>query len=92
MDGIGVINQQTLGIDDEDYSALSIYPNPASNELHINTIKKIDVTIYNMLGKLVISKSVDANHTIQISALKPGIYLVKIASNGKTSQHRLIKE
>ncbi|EPR74314.1 cell surface protein [Winogradskyella psychrotolerans RS-3] len=91
LDGIGVINQQSLSIDNEEYLAISIYPNPASNELHINSTEKVDVSIYDILGKLVISEKVDSNNAIEISELKSGIYLVRIALNGKISQHRLIK-
>lgn len=91
LDGIGVINQQTLGITDKDYSKISIYPNPASNVLYINTVNKVEVVIYDTQGKLVISKHVDANNTIEISALKSGIYFVKVLSDGRISQHRLIK-
>ncbi|MGJ8549178.1 T9SS type A sorting domain-containing protein [Winogradskyella wichelsiae] len=91
LDGIGVINQQSLSINDEEYSAISIYPNPASNELHINSTEKVDVSIYDILGKMMISKEVNSNNAIQISELKSGIYLVRIALNGKVSQHRLIK-
>ncbi|WP_179336256.1 T9SS type A sorting domain-containing protein [Winogradskyella costae] len=91
LDGIGVINQQSLSIDDQEYSAISIYPNPASNEFYINSAEKVNVSIYNILGKMVISKEVDSNNPIQISELKSGIYLVRIALNGKISQHRLIR-
>ncbi len=92
LDGIGVINQQSLSIDDKEYSATTIYPNPASNEFYINSTENVEVSIYDMLGKVVISKEVDSNNAIEISSLKSGIYLVKIVSNGKISQHRLIKE
>ncbi|WP_458626285.1 T9SS type A sorting domain-containing protein [Winogradskyella sp. PC D3.3] len=91
LDGIGVINQQSLSINDEAYSAISIYPNPASNELHINTTGKAEVSIYDILGKMVISKEVNTNSAIAIASLKNGIYLVRIKFNGKISQHRLIK-
>lgn len=91
LDGIGVINQQVLGVDDENLDTIAIYPNPASNELYIKTVEEVNVSIYNMLGKLVISEKVNANNAIEIASLKSGVYLVSIASDGKVSQHRLIK-
>ncbi|WP_179348678.1 T9SS type A sorting domain-containing protein [Winogradskyella pacifica] len=92
LDGIGVINQQVLGVDDENLDTIAIYPNPASNKFYIKTVEEVNVSIYNMLGKLVISEKVNANNTIEIASLKSGVYLVRIASHGKISQHRLIKE
>ncbi|WP_179351960.1 T9SS type A sorting domain-containing protein [Winogradskyella vidalii] len=92
LDGVGVINQQVLGIEDDHIETISIYPNPASNQLYFKTVESVNVSVYNMLGKLVLSETVNANNAIKIESLKSGIYLVQIESNGKVSQHRLIKK
>lgn len=62
-------------------NTLSIYPNPATDSFNIklNGIDKADVSISDMLGKIVYQTSVTTG-TLQLqknSSLKSGIYLVK---------------
>jgi len=70
-------------------SNVSIYPNPASNELNIKlpllSGKVANVTIYNTLGSIVMTEVISANgttSTFDISSLNSGIYFVKLAVDG----------
>ena len=66
------------------------YPNPASDALHISneklTIK--DVTVYNMLGEVILTKQVNAVSTqISTSTLTSGVYLVRMQTqNGEVTK------
>lgn len=70
-------------------NTISVYPNPASNVLHVsnnssNTLNSI--TIYNVLGKVVrIERFLNSSgtNTIDISQLNSGLYLVKVEDNDK---------
>ena len=70
---------------------LSIYPNPAYNELNIAADQLItDITITDLLGQTVINQQNNSRHAvININALPPGIYLVKV--NG-TMMRKFVKE
>lgn len=72
---------------------LKMYPNPAKNNLFIETAlnSDINVSIVNMLGKEVVNTNV-VNNTVNVSNLTSGIYIVKITEEGKTSTKKLIIE
>jgi hypothetical protein len=72
---------------------LKMYPNPAKNNLFIETAlnSDINVSIINVLGKEVINSKV-SNNAVTISGLTPGMYIVKITEEGKTSTKKLIIE
>ncbi len=72
---------------------LKMYPNPAKNNLFIETAlnSDINVSIIDVLGKEVINSKV-SNNAVNISGLNPGIYIVKISEEGKTSTKKLIIE
>jgi hypothetical protein len=71
-----------------------IYPNPATNLLNIESEISIEkVTLYNILGQEVISKSPNAELvTLDVSSLQVGVYIVKTSINGNVSSTRFIKE
>lgn len=73
---------------------LSLYPNPAKDNLNIkNGINSI-VTLYNMSGDIVKSTVLtSANQQINISDLSSGTYIVKINNNNNiiTSKINVIK-
>ena len=87
------IGEGTAGLDDQDLSTLSMYPNPATNFLNIsaqNTINSVE--IFNVLGQKVISMSVeDTSASINISNLNTGIYLIKYVINNRTSTKKFVK-
>ncbi|PHX62426.1 MAG: hypothetical protein CK517_00305 [Flavobacteriales bacterium] len=72
---------------------LKMYPNPAKNNLFIETAlnSDINVSIIDVLGKEVINSKV-SNNAVNISGLNPGMYIVKISEEGKTSTKKLIIE
>jgi hypothetical protein len=72
---------------------LKMYPNPAKNNLFIETAlnSDINVSIINVLGKEVINSKV-SNNAVNISGLTPGMYIVKITEEGNTSTKKLIIE
>ena len=68
-----------------------MYPNPASQFIHIDTDVKVEsVNIYSLLGAL--EKSVQAKNTVDISNLNRGVHLLVVESDGKQSAKQLIIE
>jgi surface protein len=86
----GGIDCATAGVEDENLSSISIYPNPAKDKLFIQGLSNPSkVSIYNMLGKLVYSKTTSSE--LDLEGLQSGIYIVKIIDQQKETTHKFIK-
>ena len=92
------LRDATLSVDEYGLEDISIYPNPANEELiidfsSVSTSLAIDIVIYDMQGKTVsfISKDPNAIQKINTSNFAKGLYLMKISDqNGKQSTHKLV--
>jgi Uncharacterized conserved protein len=73
---------------------LSIYPNPAQNELKIGLPNKENlssVSVYDSTGSLILKNTTSiANNTLNISLLKSGIYILKVQGLRTSYQEKLI--
>lgn len=74
-------------------SSLKVYPNPATSNLTIEANTAIErVSVHNILGQEVLSKSPKTNNTtLDISNLQRGTYIVKTTSEGKTETTKVLK-
>ncbi len=80
-----------LATDNPVLTDVSIYPNPANgNVVNIQTKEagSVQVNVFNMLGKQVITKTV--NNSLNIETLATGVYLLQITQEGKTATKKLI--
>jgi hypothetical protein len=67
----------TSGINQLNAASISIFPNPVADQLNINLNGLTKVKLYDYTGKLLMEKCVDMNRTtLDVSHLKPGIYIV----------------
>ena len=74
---------KTTNVDNDIKVNPIIYPNPAKNILTIdglNTTIETEVLIYDMQGKLLISKKIKEKGTIDISTFNNGVYTVKVGA------------
>ncbi len=86
---------ESTGAATTDSRSITLYPNPATDVLHIktNTTGTYTVKIYNALGQAIIStNSTLPEITIDVNKLRSGIYFVKIETNGKTQIIKLMKD
>ncbi|MBL0308601.1 MAG: T9SS type A sorting domain-containing protein [Bacteroidetes bacterium] len=84
---------QNTGIDDMKSTSWNLYPNPANSLLVISSENRIDeVTIYDLLGNLVMHQSSNGSTEIQldISLIANGAYLLAVHSEGGVSVKRLV--
>ena len=85
----------TLGLGDVNLErAVSIYPNPATTELHVETTSGItisEIQVYNITGKQVMHLNNVSNGTLDISALTSGIYLIKMQVDDQVVIKKLVK-
>lgn len=84
----------TLGTEDTVFKGLMTYPNPVSDILTIKNNNAVDsITVYNSLGQKVAETSLAATEVqISLSGLADGIYMVKIASEGKEKVIKVVKQ
>lgn len=71
----------------------SLYPNPAGREVTLDAGSTLISTIkvYDLQGKLCMSSDSHATkHTLNISSLNNGVYLLEISGEGFTTQKRLM--
>lgn len=81
-----------LGTQDFLETKIGVYPNPAKDILNIIGISNNSkVEIYNMLGEKVLNTTTNQNESISLN-LSKGIYCVKITSDYKTFDRKLVIE
>ena len=73
---------------------VKLYPNPVNDVLNISLDKEITgVSIYNLLGQEVLSKSINSNETsIDVADLTTGTYLIKATSNNEVKTLKIVKQ
>lgn len=69
---------------------ISIYPNPATESITINSDNVKAVNVYSITGALVVS--VKGENSIDVSHLMSGDYIVKVATDNTITTHKLIKK
>ncbi len=85
----------TLGIEDSVFSTAALYPNPTKGEININNVALDKATVYNSLGQLVKSftlNSANTDNTINLSGLPKGIYYVYLINGDAASAKKIIVE
>ena len=75
---------------------LFMYPNPVSTTLYVKGISgavEQQITIYNIYGKEIIKTNlVNSQPEVDVSKLVNGTYIIKIISQGKSTEKMFIKE
>jgi beta-glucanase (GH16 family) len=86
------VYQNTLSIagDNLNESGLNVYPNPAINVVNLESSQAIDqVDVFDLSGQLLLSEKEETN-SLDISAVKTGIYILKVYSNGIIINRKLM--
>jgi uncharacterized repeat protein (TIGR01451 family) len=78
---------QQLGTEEVSLASFTIYPNPANDQVFVTADSNIEkVTIYDLLGKTVLTTVVNGNSTaVDVSGVSSGLYLLEV-SNGNMKQ------
>jgi len=86
-----VVFDGDLGVTQQTANAFSVYPNPATNQVTIESqlSGNKEVQIFDVLGKKVLSTSLTTNQ-LDITALHSGVYVIQITQEGVTSTQKLI--
>lgn len=85
-----------LSVQDENFFAVSVYPNPAQNSFFIrlpDVLTTFSAEIYDAVGRKVLYKqNLNGNSLIDFAALPSGMYFVKIMAGGKSTVKKLLKQ
>ncbi|NVO20859.1 MAG: T9SS type A sorting domain-containing protein [Bacteroidetes bacterium] len=85
-----------LSVPDADkIQSISVFPNPASDQLFFNTKGENynSLTVFDFAGNRIYNKEISRKTTgIDVSALQPGIYLIRFEGITKTTCARFVKE
>ncbi|MEP6466778.1 MAG: T9SS type A sorting domain-containing protein [Parafilimonas sp.] len=95
----GALNYSNVIAVSANEDAVKISPNPAKNNLHIeglSSFTKTKLTVVDFTGNITISQQLPANsatsYNLNIAALKPGNYLLKIEINNDVVTKKFVKE
>ena len=85
----------TLSIErNNSIQGFAAYPNPITNNIFTitsNSNSKKELTIFNVLGKRVLSSSFyGVKSDVNVSTISSGIYILKVTEDGKTSTKKLV--
>ncbi|MFP4557689.1 MAG: GLUG motif-containing protein, partial [Bacteroidales bacterium] len=84
-----------VGISDFQNLKTSIYPNPFSNELVIETegnTEELTFEIINAMGQVVLKGNLFEKTTVQTNNFAPGVYLIKLGDENIFEFKKVIKE
>lgn len=74
-------------------SKVLVYPNPTKDTLAISGLPEDTVVeLYTILGNKLMTQNVNDYTTIDVSNFNSGIYILKITSNGMTTERKIIKQ
>ena len=80
----GEFTTAALSVSNEDVQKVSfqIYPIPAKDILHIQTNGNASFSLVNQVGKVLLTKNINGNGTINVSGFAAGLYYLKNNSSG----------
>jgi YVTN family beta-propeller protein len=97
---VGITSQSML-------SAISVYPNPATDNITIESPQKSRIEILNIQGQTIMQRQIQpaslasrlrgqqggqGKTDIDISTLAKGVYILRLCSNDKIAVTRIVKE
>ncbi|MFO7614388.1 MAG: choice-of-anchor V domain-containing protein [Bacteroidales bacterium] len=81
----------TTGIDIYVFENARIYPNPANRQFSVENASGSDLILFNSQGEAVLqSKVMSEKFPVNVSQLAPGIYFVRLVSEGSSQTEKLI--
>lgn len=84
-----------VGVNSHEAQAdVSIYPNPANTEIHVDNADGATIEVYNLMGQNVMTvENANKFNTVNVEALAAGTYIVKVINNKqvKTQKINIVK-
>ena len=87
------ITDTSAGLNDFANSPFALYPNPANDEVFINSKDGLATglaSIFNVSGQLILEQQFDGTSRIDTSKLQTGVYMVNIQTSGSRYNTKLV--
>jgi len=95
LDGLGIIHDSANGFEDErKIAAVLIYPNPATSEISVSTLKigKVGIRISDLFGRILLEQAFSNKEQFDLSLFPAGIYIARFSLNdGTISTKKIVK-
>ena len=82
-EALEVLVKNTYSVEENTGEGISIYPNPARNQISIAGIAEAQIEICNPLGQVLMQAKINGIEPVDISELQPGIYFIRSNDSGK---------
>lgn len=81
-----------LSINGFEKTQFSLYPNPASNFVHLEVPsgESFEVSIYNVTGKKVFATKINRTTRLDVNSLNAGVYMVNFKQGNQNTTRKLI--
>ena len=90
LDAVGVIHDLAhYSVNDQSAASLAVYPNPVQDQLSVNAEQVTAITIFSLTGQRIVESD---SHTVDVSFLSPGLYLVRVEADGMTVVDKFVKQ
>ena len=93
IDYVRVIGQDMVGVNENEETMVSLYPNPANEQVSFVLDSDAQVSVFDMTGRKVSMVNVAAgNAQLNVSELESGVYFVNFRyANGSTAVSKFVK-
>lgn len=93
IDYVRVIGQDMVGVNENEVTMVSLYPNPANEQVSFVLDSDAQVSVFDMTGRKVSMVNVAAgNAQLNVSELESGVYFVNFRyANGSTAVSKFVK-
>ena len=82
----------TLSINKKEKNNFDVYPNPVSERLYINTSSSLLAEVVDFTGKVISKSQIFGEGSIDVSALKRGVYFLRMNFGGNSQITKFIVE
>ncbi|MDX1318352.1 MAG: T9SS type A sorting domain-containing protein, partial [Xanthomarina gelatinilytica] len=81
---VGETWEQNLSVEETQELKISVYPNPTQGKLYISgVVQETTIEMFSVDGRQLMTKDISGNTYIDLD-FSSGLYLLKMASEGKT--------
>jgi len=81
---------EALSIDESRNALFKFYPNPASDQITVNSDGLASIQIQDLSGRIVYADTSKNTHSISLSNIPNGLYLITVIQGNKTSTQKLV--
>lgn len=90
LQGVGILDMTLNSGDFSLKSKVSVFPNPAINEIHLSNAENAIIEIFDLNGRSILNLQNYKQQAIQISNFSKGIYLLIVTAESNVQQIKLI--